>query len=49
MADKKNDGARLEEIPNETTMAALREAEDDENLFGPYDTIEELMTALQAD
>lgn len=37
---------RLNE-PNETTYAAMAEAEDSET-FGPFDTLEDLMEALNA-
>ena len=36
------------EIPNETTLKAMDDAENDENLFGPFDTVAEMMEALNA-
>lgn len=38
---------RLEE-PNEITYAAMEAAENDEDMYGPFDTVEELMEALNA-
>lgn len=38
---------RLEE-PNEITYAAMQAAENDEDMYGPFDTVEELMEALNA-
>lgn len=38
---------RLDE-PNETTYAAMRAAEEDEELYGPFDSVSELMEALDA-
>lgn len=38
---------RLDE-PNETTYAAMEAAENDEDVFGPFDSVEALMEALNA-
>lgn len=38
---------RLEE-PNETTYAAMEKAENDEDVYGPFDSVSELMEALNA-
>lgn len=35
--------------PNEVTYAAMEAAERDEEMYGPFDTIEELMEALNAE
>lgn len=35
--------------PNELTMKVIAEAERGENMFGPYDTVEEVMEALDAE
>lgn len=32
--------------PNEETYAAMEAAENDEDTYGPYDSVEELMTVL---
>ena len=34
--------------PNETTYAAIEAAENDEDTFGPFDTVEAMMEALNA-
>lgn len=34
--------------PNEETYAAMEAAENDEDTYGPYDSVEELMKALNA-
>ena len=34
--------------PNETTYAAMEAAENDEDTFGPFDTVEAMMEALNA-
>jgi len=34
--------------PNEVTYAAMEAAENDEDTFGPFDSVEELMEALNA-
>ena len=34
--------------PNETTYAAIAASESDEDMFGPFNSIEELMEALNA-
>lgn len=34
--------------PNETTYAAIAAAENDEDMFGPFDSISELMEELNA-
>lgn len=36
------------EEPNEITYKVLKEAEDDENLYGPFKTVNELMEELNA-
>ena len=38
---------RLDE-PNETTYAAMQAAEEGEELYGPFDSVSELMEALDA-
>ena len=38
---------RLEE-PNEVTYATIVTAEKDEDMYGPYDSVEDLMEALNA-
>ena len=38
---------RLDE-PNETTYAAMESAEKDEDVYGPFDSVESLMEALNA-
>ena len=38
---------RLDE-PNETTYAAMQDAEEGEELYGPFDSVSELMEALDA-
>ena len=37
------------EEPNSTTYAAMEDAENGENIFGPYDSVEEMMQALEQD
>ncbi|MBQ3693088.1 MAG: type II toxin-antitoxin system RelB/DinJ family antitoxin [Clostridia bacterium] len=37
-----------ENTPNEVTLAAMDAAENDEDMYGPFDTVEELMEALNA-
>lgn len=34
--------------PNETTYAAIAAAENNEDIFGPFDSVSELMEALNA-
>ncbi len=34
--------------PNETTYAALADAEKDDEMYGPFDSVAELMEALNA-
>lgn len=34
--------------PNDTTYAAMASAEKDEDMYGPFDSVEELMEALNA-
>lgn len=34
--------------PNETTYAAMEAAEKDEDMYGPFDSVAELMEALNA-
>ena len=36
------------EFPNETTLKAMDNAESDENMFGPFDSVDEMMEALNA-
>lgn len=36
------------EIPNETTLAAMASAERGEDLYGPFDSVAEMMEALNA-
>ena len=36
------------EAPNVTTRAAIKAAENDEDLYGPFDSVAELMEALNA-
>ena len=36
------------ELPNETTLKAMDEAENDENMHGPFDSVAEMMKALNA-
>ncbi len=38
---------RLDE-PNETTYAAMDAAENDEDMYGPFDSVADLMEALNA-
>jgi len=35
-------------VPNEVTLAAMNAAERGEDLYGPFDSVEELMEALNA-
>ena len=35
-------------VPNPVTLAALDAAEREEDLYGPYDSVQELMEALNA-
>lgn len=35
-------------IPNETTLTAMATAERGEDIFGPFDSVDELMEALNA-
>lgn len=39
----------LNSIPNAETLAAIDDAEHGRNLSAPYETVEELMEALDAD
>ncbi len=36
------------EVPNEVTYAAMKSAEKDEDMYGPFDSVSELMEALDA-
>lgn len=36
------------DLPNETTLKAMDDAENDENMFGPFDSVSEMMEALNA-
>ena len=38
---------RLDE-PNETTYAAMQAAEDDKDIYGPFDSVEDMMRSLNA-
>ena len=35
-------------LPNETTLKAMDDAENDEQLYGPFDSVAEMMEALNA-
>ena len=35
-------------MPNEVTLAAMDAAEHDEDMYGPFNSVEELMEALNA-
>ena len=37
------------EVPNARTLAAMEAAETGRDVFGPFDTVEELMEALNAE
>lgn len=36
------------ELPNETTLRAMDDAENGENMHGPFDSVAEMMEALNA-
>ena len=36
------------EAPNETTLKAMDDAENDEYMYGPFDSVAEMMEALNA-
>lgn len=36
------------ELPNEETLKAMDNAEDGENMYGPFDSVAEMMEALNA-
>lgn len=36
------------EVPNNVTMAAMESAEEGKDVYGPYDSVESLMEALNA-
>ena len=36
------------EVPNAATRAAIKAAENDEDMYGPFNSVEELMEALNA-
>mgnify|MGYP004585022507 CR=1 FL=1 len=36
------------ETPNEVTLAAMEQAENDEDMYGPFDSVSEMMEALNA-
>lgn len=36
------------EVPNATTIAAIEAAENDKEMYGPYDSVASLMEALNA-
>ena len=36
------------ELPNETTLRAMDDAENDESMYGPFDSVAEMMEALNA-
>lgn len=35
-------------VPNTTTLAAMESAEKDEDVYGPFDNVDDLMVALNA-
>ena len=37
-----------ERVPNAETIAAIEDVENNKNMHGPYDSIEELMEDLEA-
>lgn len=51
---KREESVRMEEVideieePNETTYKAMDDAENHRNMYGPFNTIEELMTSLNS-
>lgn len=52
MVDKRNVAPRndpAEETPNQTTFDAMKMAENGEGVYGPFDSVEELMEALNAE
>ena len=36
------------ECPNKTTLAAMEDAENGKNMYGPFDSVGEMMDALNA-
>ncbi len=36
------------DVPNETTLKAMGDAENEENMFGPFDSAADMMEALNA-
>ncbi|MCI9445092.1 MAG: type II toxin-antitoxin system RelB/DinJ family antitoxin [Oscillospiraceae bacterium] len=36
------------ELPNETTLSAMDDAENDEHMHGPFESVAEMMEALNA-
>jgi DNA-damage-inducible protein J len=36
------------EVPNETTLKAMDDAENDVDMYGPFDSVAEMMEALNA-
>jgi DNA-damage-inducible protein J len=36
------------EVPNETTLKAMDDAENDKDMYGPFDSVAEMMEALNA-
>ena len=36
------------DLPKETTLRAMDDAENDENMYGPFDSLAEMMEALNA-
>ena len=36
------------ELPNETTLKTMDDAENDENMYGPFNSVAEMMEALNA-
>ena len=38
-----------EKEPNSKTYSAMEDAENERNMFGPFDSIEEMMQALEQD
>ncbi len=37
------------DVPNDETLAAIRDVREGKNLLGPFNTVEELMEALNAE
>lgn len=46
---KYNDDSLVETLePNEMTYESMKKIENDEDIFGPFDSVEELMEALNS-